>query len=82
MDLPAAIRFNGPAELEATTMWRYLLVLLLMAAPAAAQAKTPKAMAAHPDPCASDRAHRGWQAGLLHDMREPARAASTAAGGA
>ena len=33
-------------------MSRYLLVLLLMAAPAAAQAKSPKAMAAHPDPCA------------------------------
>ncbi|WP_342739763.1 hypothetical protein [Bradyrhizobium sp. B117] len=34
-------------------MSRYLLVLLLMASPAAAQVKlTPKATAAHPDPCA------------------------------
>ncbi|WFU75294.1 hypothetical protein [Bradyrhizobium sp. CB2312] len=34
-------------------MSRYLLVLLLMASPAAAQVKlTPTATAAHPDPCA------------------------------
>jgi hypothetical protein len=34
-------------------MSKYLLVLLLMASPAAAQVKlTPKATAAHPDPCA------------------------------
>lgn len=34
-------------------MSRYLLVLLLMASPAAAQVKVnPKASAAHPDPCA------------------------------
>lgn len=34
-------------------MSRYLLVLLLMASPAVAQVKlTPKATAAHPDPCA------------------------------
>ena len=34
-------------------MSKYLLVLLLIAAPAAAQVKlTPKSSAAHPDPCA------------------------------
>ncbi|SDJ60074.1 hypothetical protein SAMN05216338_10561 [Bradyrhizobium sp. Rc2d] len=34
-------------------MSRYLLVLLLIASPAAAQVKmTPKTTAAHPDPCA------------------------------
>ena len=34
-------------------MSRYLLVLLLMAAPATAQVKlSPKTSAAHPDPCA------------------------------
>lgn len=34
-------------------MSRYLLVLLLIASPAVAQVKlTPKATAAHPDPCA------------------------------
>jgi len=34
-------------------MSKYLLVLLLIASPAAAQVKlTPKATAAHPDPCA------------------------------
>ncbi|MFB6451814.1 hypothetical protein [Bradyrhizobium tunisiense] len=33
-------------------MSRYLLDLLLMASPAAAQAKMPKTNAAHPDPCA------------------------------
>ncbi|SPP94038.1 hypothetical protein [Bradyrhizobium vignae] len=34
-------------------MSRYLLVLLLIASPAAAQVKmTPKTAAAHPDPCA------------------------------
>ena len=33
-------------------MSRYLLVLLLLASPAAAQAKTPKTNAVHPDPCA------------------------------
>lgn len=32
-------------------MSRYLLILLLVS-PAAAQAKTPKTNAAHPDPCA------------------------------
>jgi hypothetical protein len=34
-------------------MSKYLLILLLIAAPAAAQVKlTPKTSAAHPDPCA------------------------------
>ncbi|WP_407188506.1 hypothetical protein [Bradyrhizobium centrosematis] len=34
-------------------MSKYLLVLLLVAAPASAQVKsTPKSLAAHPDPCA------------------------------
>lgn len=34
-------------------MSKYLLILLLIASPAAAQVKlTPKASAAHPDPCA------------------------------
>src|SRR5947208_16591242 len=44
----------GPIEvLWATTMSKYLLVLLLIASPAAAQVKlTPKTSAAHPDPCA------------------------------
>jgi hypothetical protein len=38
---------------QATTMSRYLLVLLLLASPVAAQVKmTPKTNAAHPDPCA------------------------------
>jgi hypothetical protein len=39
---------------QATPMWRYLLALLVVASPAAAQVKpTPKtATAARPDPCA------------------------------
>lgn len=38
---------------EATTMSRYLLILLLIAAPAAAQVKMkPQTTAARPDPCA------------------------------
>src|SRR4051812_5379162 len=43
----------GQIWFQATTMSKYLLVLLLIAAPAAAQVKlTPKTSAAHPDPCA------------------------------
>jgi hypothetical protein len=54
MDLPCAIRFNGVNwGFQATTMSRYLLVLLLMASPAAAQVKlAPKTTPARPDPCA------------------------------
>lgn len=54
MDLLAAIRFNAANwAFWATMMSKYLLVLLLIAAPAVAQVKvTPKTSAAHPDPCA------------------------------
>ncbi|BAC51431.1 bll6166 [Bradyrhizobium diazoefficiens USDA 110] len=43
----------GRIGFQATTMSKYLLVLLLISSPAAAQVKlTPKSAAAHPDPCA------------------------------
>jgi hypothetical protein len=42
----------GQSSFQATTMSRYLLVLLLLASPAAAQVKlAPKTAAGHPDPC-------------------------------
>ncbi|PPQ20749.1 hypothetical protein CV770_03005 [Bradyrhizobium sp. AC87j1] len=43
----------GQLSFQATMMSRYLLVLLLLASPAAAQVKlAPKTAAGHPDPCA------------------------------
>jgi len=55
MDLPRAIRLNGDELMyRATPMWKYLLVLLPLASPTAAEVKPPPkaATVARLDPCA------------------------------